>query len=159
MISRFLSDFERMVRAVLPELKFFGVYRYRVVTKSGTDRWNLQVVSSTTGLPDVLPLSVKPGAAGVKADIALGSIVLVTFIEGDKGQPVITHFAGAGESGWKPVDTEIDGTGAVTIGASSTFVELGHSPRMGVARLGDAIQAGPFAGTITFASTRVKAGL
>ena len=52
----------------------------------------------------------------------------------------------------------VGGVGAtVNVGGEGATVNLGGSV-LGVARLGDTVQAGPFPGTITKASTKVKTG-
>ena len=52
---------------------------------------------------------------------------------------------------------ELDGT-TLALGASASQVNLGATPRLGVARIGDAVQAGPYTGVITGGSTSVLAG-
>lgn len=126
MISRLWQDLERAVRAVLPELPFLGVYRYRVVKKnSGDERWHLQAVESSRGLPDMLPISVRPGVAGAIADHALGAIVLVGFADGDRARPFIAHAAAYEDGNWTPTALTFDASGDVTIGESATAVLLG----------------------------------
>lgn len=126
MMSRLLHDVERMVRAVLPELPYLGTYRYRVVQANpGDDRWHLQAVQSDRGLPDMIPIPVRPGMAGLKAGLRPGSIVLVTFIEGDRGLPVITHHDEPGTGGWTPLTLTLDASDTVAVGPSAGLVELG----------------------------------
>lgn len=69
----------------------YGKYRYRVV-KMATGRVELQAVSAASGLPDVIPVSIVPGVAGAKMDLAPSSIVLVEFVEGDPTKPIVTAF-------------------------------------------------------------------
>jgi len=88
--------------------KLFGKYRYRVVNMSG-DRAELQAVRQAAGLPDVLPISMKPGVAGAHAKLTGGSIVLVEFIEGDRSLPIVTAFAGKDEGSGHTAD-ELDFT-------------------------------------------------
>ena len=73
--------------------RLHGKWKYRVVRMSG-ERVELQVVSTRTGLPDAIPLSMRPGVAGAHASLAGGAIVLVEFVEGDRTQPIITAFSG-----------------------------------------------------------------
>jgi hypothetical protein len=66
----------------------------------------------------------------------------VAFLDGDPGRPSVVGFDDPESPGWMPL-----------------FLELGAAPTLGVARQTDPVIAGPFAGTITLGSTRIKAGL
>lgn len=101
----------------------FGKYRYRVVRMSG-ERVDLQAVRPTEGIPDLLAVPMWPGVAGAHAELAPGAEVLVEFIEGDRAQPIITHFTGQGGSGFVP-----------------TSLTLCESTQR-VARQGDLVQSG-----------------
>lgn len=138
--SRRLDALSRMIEALHPSLRWAGVFEFRVVLQSG-DRFALQPVRVATGLPDLHNVPVR-GPAGVKATVTPGELCLVAFVDRDPSRPVIVAHDAADAPGWMPL-----------------FLELGDAPRLGVARLTDAVIAGGFAGTITFASTRVKAGL
>ncbi len=85
-----------------------GAYRYRVVRMSG-QRAELQAVKRAIGLPDIAPVSMFPGVAGAHAQLALGAEVLVQFVDGDRAQPVITHFAGADGVGFVPTQLTLGG--------------------------------------------------
>ena len=81
--------------------QLWGRWRYRVVRVS-VDRLELQPVRRDIGLPEMLPISMWPGAAGSHAKPALGAEVLVEFIEGDRTQPIVTAFAGKDGVGHVP---------------------------------------------------------
>jgi hypothetical protein len=90
----------------------WGLYRYRVV-RMVADRVELQAVRKAAGLPDLLPVSMWPGIAGAHAELTPGAEVLVTFVEGDRTMPVVTHFAGKDGTGFVPVSLTLGGpTGA-----------------------------------------------
>lgn len=146
-----------IAREAWPRAAYCAPYRYRVIDHVAS-RVRLQAVRAGAGLPDLLYISVLPGVAGAEATLRAGSLVLVQFIEADPAQPVVTHFEAAGGDGWLPIALVIDASDSITIGASTTTISLGAAPRLGVARVGDAVQAGPFAGTITSASAQVEAG-
>jgi hypothetical protein len=131
----------RIQEAMFPALRYAGTYEYRIVTQVG-ERLNLQIVRAATRLPDLPRVSIRQGIPGAKATHALGSLVLVTFIDRDPGRPAVVAFDEPGSAGWMP-----------------TFLEFGDAPTLGVVRLGDPVQAGPFAGVNTGASARIKAGL
>ena len=139
--SRRLNAIERIVLALFPDLKYRGAYEFRVVTQSG-DRLNLQPVRSATGMPDLLGVPVRPGMAGLKCNALLGCLVVVQFLDADPSRPVVTGFDAPDAPGWMPLTLELGGPGA-----------------LGIARIGDAVIAGPYAGTIVAGSARIKAAL
>lgn len=122
--SRLLAVLQSIARETFPRADFAFLYRYRVVAMSG-ERVELQAVRKLAGLPDVLPVSMVPGTAGTWASLTQGAIVLVSFIEGDPAQPIVTHFSTKADPGWKPVRLELDASNVVTIGETADFVYLG----------------------------------
>jgi hypothetical protein len=80
-----------------------GKYRYRVVRMAVDGRVELQAVSKTAGLPDLSPISMWPGMAGVHAVLTPGAEVLVEFVEGSRTMPIVSHFAGKDGAGFVPV--------------------------------------------------------
>jgi hypothetical protein len=138
--SRELDAFRRIFDAMDPRRAYRAVYEYRVVTQDG-DALNLQPVRASSGMPDLERVPVRL-APGVEADHALGSLVLVVFVDGDPSRPCVISGDEAGAPGWMP-----------------TTLTLGETPTLGVARVTDPVLAGPWAGTITSASARIKAGL
>lgn len=94
-----------------------GPALYRV-SRMNAERVELQLVNRRTGLPDLLPVSMWPGVAGVHATLTPGAEVLVEFIDGDRTRPIVTHFAGKDGVGWSPVELVLDGT-TVKVGAEA----------------------------------------
>lgn len=139
--SRRAQAFARLLAAHDPAARFRGVHEYRVVTQAG-ERLNLQPVRSRAAMPDLARVPVRAGVPGVKAQHALGSQVLVAFLDGDPSRPCVVGFDAPDQPGWMPL-----------------ILELGAAPTLGVARMTDPVQAGPFAGVITSASARIKAAL
>jgi len=82
------------------------------------------------------------GPAGVKARVTPGALVLVSFVDADPSRPVVVAHDDPDAPGWMPLE-----------------LDLGGTDLRGIVRLGDAVQAGPFAGVTTLASLRVKAGV
>lgn len=116
-----------------------GTYRYRVVRMAG-ERVELQAVRKIIGLPDIAPVSMWPGIAGVHAQLALGAEVLVSFIDGDRGQPCITHFAGADGKGFVPVQLTLGGDSGAPAARQGDAVSIVLPPL--------AVIQGAFTGTI-----------
>jgi len=144
---RLFEAVRNIVAGLLEPTRYHALYRYRVVEMQN-ERVALQAVSSAALLPDMQAISMRPGVSGCHAKLKLGSIVLVAFVEGDPGQPVITHFDGKDGSGWKPVEIEIDAQTKITIGKEVTELLLGPEPRLPIARQGDPVVAGGLTGTI-----------
>jgi hypothetical protein len=85
--------------------------------RMSADRVELQIVNRALGLPDILPISQWPGAAGVWAQLQPGALVLVQFIDGDPSQPIVTHYEPKGGAGFRPVEMHLC---AGSTGASPT---------------------------------------
>lgn len=137
-LSRRLAAYDKIMRALDPWRDYRAAYEFRVVTQSG-ERFNLQPVRSSTGMPDLARVAVRPGVAGMRNTVTPGEQVVVQFLDGDPSRPAITNHAAPDEPGWMPLTIELGGPGA-----------------LGVALLGSTVQAGPWAGAVTSASARVK---
>ncbi|HEY3499764.1 MAG TPA: hypothetical protein VGK73_33965 [Polyangiaceae bacterium] len=138
--GRRAQAYARIVAASDPGARFRGVFEYRIVSQVG-DRLNLQPVRTRASMPDLARVPVRMGVPGVRAQHALGSQVLVVFLDADPSRPVVLGFDSPEQPGWHPL-----------------FLELGGPGPLGVARQTDPVIAGGFAGTITLGSTRIKAG-
>ncbi|WP_437671538.1 hypothetical protein [Sorangium sp. So ce131] len=144
--DRLLRVLRAIVRETLPRYDFLGKYRYRVLAMAG-DRVDLQAVRKSAGLPDILPVPIAAGMAGLSAELTPGAIVLVEFIEGDPQLPIVTAFSRDGGSTFLPVSLVLDATEAVRIGAGAGAVDLGAATAI-VVRDGDlvniaGVQPGP----------------
>lgn len=139
--DRFLSALERVILALFPDIRYRGTFEFRVVSQTG-ERLNLQPVRVSTGFSDLRAVPVRPGMAGLKAQVLPGELVLVTFADADPSRPQVISHDAPDAPGWMPLTLELGGPGA-----------------LGVARIGDAVQAGPYIGIITAGSARVKASL
>lgn len=135
--DRLLRALLALVDARLEPLRCHVKVRYRVISASGPDRYDLQAVRKGEW-PDLVPCAVAPGAAGYKANLTLGSIVLVEFVEGDLALPRITAFEEPGQPGFVPISIKI-------------AADAGSAPA--AARVGDVtkglIAPGVITGTIT----------
>lgn len=123
-----------------------GLYRYRVVTMAVDGRVSLQSVRKSAGLPDIEPISQWPGIPGAHAVLTPGAEVLVAFIDGDRTQPVITHYAGKGGVGFVPVSLTLGGDTGLPAARQNDTVEVLLPPAIFTGTIGVA----PATGVITF---------
>lgn len=109
LLERFVAE---SIRA--PYLK---TYRYRVVAQESDGRLELQAVTTTPGLPDVLPLEVWAGIPGVsiKFNALAGPIVSVVFLDGDPSRPVVVSHA----PGQAPIEIHLDATTLIELGKNA----------------------------------------
>lgn len=108
----------QIVEVAQPRAMLAFAYRYRVVSVGVDGRLMLQAVSMSAGVPDLRFVRVIPGLAGSSSVHTPGAIVLVSFIEGDPGQPVVTGLAPEQDEAFVPLSTKIDATMKVEIGGS-----------------------------------------
>lgn len=139
--DRRLDALYDIISSLFPELLYAGAFEFRVVAQHG-DRLDLQPARTGPGFTDLSNVPIRPGMAGLRSNVQLGELVLVQFIDRDPSRPCVTSHAQPDDPGWMPLTLELGGPGA-----------------LGVARLGDAVQAGPYTGVITSASARIKAAL
>ncbi len=123
--SRALAAFRVLIDQLDPDRNYRGVTEYRVVTQEG-DRLNLQPVRVSTGMPTLRRVPMRPGVSGAKSTVALGSLVLVAFVDASPARPVVVGFSDAESDGFTPILTSVD---------ASTFVNLADAllpmPRTG----------------------------
>jgi len=118
-----------------------------------------ELVSVSKTMPNLVPASVWAGVSGYKAKLRPGSRVMVGFREGDPKKPFIAFYEPPEGDGWRPVELEIDALTKLALGALAAAVVIGPPEgAMPAARMGDPVVAGPFGGTITKGSLKVKVG-
>ena len=98
-----------LIRDAMIEVRHHGVWEYRVFGSSG-NRWDLQIVESASGLPDLQGVPLRPGLPGGNADLTIGSVVLVGFVNGNPARPVVLAYEDPDGDGWAPPTVEIDAT-------------------------------------------------
>lgn len=99
--SRGLEAFAKLLDVIDPDRNFRGVTEYRVVLRQ-SKRYDLQPVRRSSGMPDLARVFVRPGVAGCDADVALGSVVLVGFVNSDPSRPYIAGFEDADGEAFVP---------------------------------------------------------
>lgn len=143
--------------------RLYGKYRYRVLRMAG-DRVELQAVSQAAGLPDVIPVSMWPGVAGVHAQLSPSAEVLVEFLEGRRTMPVVTGFAGKDGKGFVPVSLTLGGESGAEVARKGDAVEVLLPPAVFSGTIGGSPASGVLTftlnkteGAITAGSSKVKA--
>ena len=109
-MSRRLAAYRAIQEQLDPNRLFRGTYEYRIGTQDG-NRLSIQPVQVSTGLPSINRVSVRPGVPGVKAQYALGSRVLVTWINADPARPVVVAFEDPDGPGFLPISLALRGGG------------------------------------------------
>ena len=153
-----------IVAAFTAHTRFFGLYEFEVVSAE-FEKLSATPTDSKLGLPQLKDVPLMSPSSGARAKLDAGAKVLIAFVNGSPSRPVVLS-----TNANKPAlevtlecvtslsidapSVEINASGSVKVNSPS--VSLGSNALMGVARLGDTVQAGPFSGTITSASTSVK---
>lgn len=126
--------FAKLLYQHMPELRYRGVWSYRVVSKQG-NRYNLQPELQSSGMPDLLRVPVRAGVAGYKGELRSGSMVLVTFINCNATRPVIVGFDDPDSAGFLPQNIDFGVGCDVRIGGSALQTDATSS----VLRYGDGV--------------------
>ena len=108
--------------------RLYAKYRYRVVRMSGS-KVELQAVSQAAGLPDLIPVSQRPGVAGAHSKLPGAMRVIVEFIEGDPTMPIVTAYEGKDGSGHETDELDLSVATTLRLGSdgASEGVTLGDS--------------------------------
>lgn len=141
-----LNSLALLLAQLDPNRLYRGVTEYRVVSQSG-NRLDLQPIRVSLGLPELERVPVRPGTSGMACEPALGSRVLVGFVDSDPTRPYVAGFEDEDGEGYEPLKIRIQ----------SSDITMAEGV-LGAARMTDAIQAGPFSGVIVGGSTKVKVG-
>lgn len=112
--SRRVSALRAITDQFDPDRRFHATYEYRIVVQTG-NRLNLQPVRTSTNMPSILRVYVRPGLAGCSGQYAIGSRVLVSFIDGDGTRPAVVAFEDPDGAGFTPTSLSIN-AGQVLVG-------------------------------------------
>lgn len=125
--SRLNAAWKALFAQLDPDRAFRAVYEYRVVTLTG-NRLNLQPVLVSTGMPTLQRVPIWPGVGGAKISPALGSSVIVAFINGDPSRPAVVGFIDADSSGFVPTSVSLGGGTSPVARVNDTVVIYFPSP-------------------------------
>lgn len=148
-----------LLESLDPDRKFRAPTEYVVDTFTGS-RVNLTPARKSSGMPELKLVPVRPGVAGCEATMALGSRVLVGFIDADPSRPFI--FTGEDADGERFLPTRLD-----LVGGGAAVARVGDTIQISISQFGAAGASnggGPVAitsalsGTITSGSPKVNSG-
>jgi hypothetical protein len=125
--SRARGALGRLIEALTAHQRYRGLWSYRVVAQSG-ERLDLQVERASSGMPDLQRVRVRPGVPGCSADWALGSMVLVAFVDGLPNRPMVVAGDDPDSAGFAPSRLDLVGEDDVIPGAT---VGTGRALRYG----------------------------
>jgi len=156
--NRALSALRRILEALDPARRYRAMYEYRVVSQEG-ERLNLQPIRTSTGMPDLPRVPVRPGTPGAKATHKLGARVTVGFVDASPAMPIVMGFEDADGDGFLPDEVSINASGDVELGLA-----VGRVLRVGdVLSITPGNSGGVVAGTVSVTApiggvpTKVKA--
>lgn len=154
-----LASFLAILDAVDPRRRYRGVTEHRVGEIEG-NRLSLQPARASLGMPFLSRVPMWPGVGGAQTTPALGSRVLVGFIDSDPGRPYVAAYEDADGEGFVPSLIELaGGTAAVArVGDEITITGAQITTATMVAGANPVTVTLPLKGTITSGSSKVKAG-
>jgi hypothetical protein len=135
--NRRLDALSRTIEALFPDMRYRGVFEFRVVTQTG-DRFNLQPARVASGFSD-LPGVPTRGPAGVRATVLPGELVLVAFADADPSRPNIIAHDAPDAPGWMPLSLELGGPGALPIAYVGSVVQVNPATGTGTVLTGSSI--------------------
>lgn len=151
--DRLKSALLGLLRELLPNRAFFMPALYAVTTAEG-GKWSGNPVGKGRGLPAIKDAPIRGSIAGGHSGTKLtkGTVVVVLFVDGGDGeapQPILVGIHS------EPKELALTATLKATLDAPQVVINQGVQ---GAARMGDAVVAGPFPGTIVAGSLTTKIG-
>jgi len=123
--DRFFDTMAAIIRKAIPWIGYAAIYEYSVATVNGDGTYDLRAVDITAGLPPLSNVPFKPGIPGLTTTLQAGSFVYVGFINHRADRPFIVNVAAPGDPGFTPSSSQVDASGAITVGHASSAVNLG----------------------------------
>ena len=177
--DRIKAAFQRLVQAFTARIDDLALYPARVVSQDGQ---TVELHPEDARIPDLADVPLWHGLPGVEVEVENGANVLLGFRGGDPTRPFAmlwqaeslkgltvtatgevkvacrdAKVEASGKAEVKGASVKVEATGAVDV--KGNMVRLNDDVGLlGVARQSDPVQAGPFGGTITMGSLKVKAG-
>ncbi len=144
--NRLIDAIMRIIRSEFPNYSYIGVYEYSIQSVDGDGDNNTTIdaepTDTTLSLPAIQKLLLKPSIIGATAKPSVGKLCYIMFANGKPNKAICISCEGIAQK------IELDAEISIKLAAGL----------LGVARVGDTVQAGPYAGTITSGSTKVTCG-
>lgn len=143
---RLVDSFNKIVDIRTAGHRFFAPWEYRVVDRHG-DRLDLQCATSRARMPDLVSVRVRNGVAGLRAYPALGSLVVVQFVNGDPTRPYVASFDEPDGAGFvaDEIFAQAGSTGSAPTEHATSAEAMVLTAQMVIAALGVAISTVPTA--------------
>lgn len=129
--ERLRTDLRSIIRQEIAALTYMGVWEYTIVAATSS---TVDATPTNSSMPLLTSVPMQPSLLGEVVTPTVGSKCRIWFVNGDPTRPECCGIVGT------PVLSKLSGG------------------LLGAARMTDAIQAGPFAGTIIAGSTKVLVG-
>jgi hypothetical protein len=163
MSDRLLDSFRRTVESLAPRLRF-ALWEYRVQSVTATPPITVDAIpAGASPFGNISGIKLWPGSDGSVAVPAVGSLVMLTFAEGDAGKPRIVGL----DPDQAPTMVYVGNQAAPFVARVGDQVEVsvsaGSSPGLIITAPNGActVSVGPggykFTGTITSGSAKVQA--
>jgi hypothetical protein len=117
--SRRLSAWRKLFDQLDADRTFRGIYEYRVVTLDGK-RANVQPVRVSTGMPALERVPIH-SLAGCTPTLALGSRILVAFVDASVARPIVLPFDDLEDVGFVPTKFTVESSGDIANTVSGLF--------------------------------------
>lgn len=155
-VERFRRALVALVQSTVgSRLDYLARYPATVVEQDADG--TLHVRPDDARIPGITGVPIHLGVPGARVEVTPGARVLLAFACGDPSKPV----AEVWEPGSAIFSVTVEAANSATIKAKNvvvdaTSIKLGAGAMLGVARMTDPVQAGPFSGAITAASAKVS---
>lgn len=152
MVDGIRNVVREVAAALFAHIDTLALYEGTVVSQADDGSIDVRLDDDRFG-PGWSKITIAWGLPGLTAKVSKGTRVAVGFHGGKRSLPVVRHWLS--EATEKPIEIKLETTSKVEIKAPSIMLADGV---LGVARQTDPVICGPFAGTITQGSAKVKAG-
>lgn len=120
-----LSDaFDGLVRGATRHTDGYRRCEYKVARAADDGYLDLRPARPSLGYPDLANVPMRSGIPGGGGSPAIGSTVLVGFVDGDLTRPFALDYEGEAGASWLPSTARIDASEAVELGESAALVAL-----------------------------------
>lgn len=149
----FLASFRALVRSVIPELRYLGLFDYSITSVNGeapSVTIDCEPVNSELGLPSPSQVPIQPSVSGITATPSVGMKCVLAFLDADPTKPYIVGFPSLGALPLVRLGDQVKVFLPPTLPLQGT---VSGSPFVGFATI-----ANPLSGVVTQGSGKTKGG-